>query len=148
VIKTNLTKIPVPLTPFEDEDPYYYTIITRSCSTQRYRQIKLARLIPLTSDCDKYLKNVISDTLKLKTHKFFFLPSTKDQENNVLGNLASFEEISLIQQDDLKTVSRVESLSELGFHLLNAFLNFHHTRPSPEDLVIRRGTTKNEVTIS
>jgi hypothetical protein len=150
VVYTSLAKVPDPLFDYRDETFYFYVIVHPSCSIQtgRYQFVMTARLIPIvTDDSTGVLKSKLNECLGFKTTKFFYLPAIEGQPETCVGNLACFQEISYIENGHLQAAKRVGSLSEVGWHLFNAFLVYSFTRPSPDDLIIRADTYPKKLEI-
>jgi len=109
----------------------YYVVIPSSCSVQpnRYKWVLLARLSPVEPLNDGKRKSIYESVLKFKNGKIFYLPPIKGVQEGALGFYGLFEEISYIENNRLQSSSRVASLSEIGWYLLNAFIVNHLTRP-------------------
>jgi hypothetical protein len=135
IIKTKAAITNNPLFNFNQAEYSYYIIIPTSCSIQpnKYKQVLLARLCP-----------VEDISIKLENNKLFYLPPIDKVQCGEYGFLAIFEEISYIDNQLLQTTQRVASLSLIGWHLLNAFLVNHYTRPSSDDKILRESEHTSE----
>lgn len=148
IVSSVLGKVNDQVYPFEETEPYLYMVLPCSCSVQpkRLRNILTARLIEIR-DGDAQIKSVVNDALFFRSTKFFYIPAIEHQAEEVLGNLACLEEVSYFLNEDLQVTTRVASLSEFGWHLLNAFLTNAFTRPSKDDYLLRKGTQPSVITV-
>jgi hypothetical protein len=138
IIKTKSAITYEPLFDFKQEEYSYYMVVPSSCSVQpnKYRQVLLARLSPI-ENIDGAMKNAFVTSIKFENNKSFYLPPIDGESLGEFGFLAVFEEISHIDNKLLQSVQRLASLSRIGWHLLNAFLVNHFTRPSSDDTALR-----------
>lgn len=139
IIKTKAGLTNNPIFDFIQEEYNYYIVIPSSCSVQanRYKWILLSRLLPLEDSNIKDMNSAYLEALNLKNHKLFYLPPINGQDVGEYGFLAVLEEISYIGNTTLQSCTRLTSLSVIGWHLFNAFIVNHYTRPSNDDLKIR-----------
>ncbi len=116
----------------------YYVVVPSSCSVQpkKYKQVLLARLWPI-EDVNGSMKSAFLTSIMFENNKLFYFPPIPDLQLGEFGFLGVFEEISYIENSLLQSSTRVASLSLLGWHMLNAFLVNHFTRPSTDDFKIR-----------
>lgn len=145
IIKTKAAITSNPLFDFDPLEYSYYLIAPSSCSVQpnRYKQVLLARLSPIES-VDGEMRNVFLQSIRLKNGKAFYLPPINGEELGEFGFVAFFEEISYIENGLLQSAQRLASLSMIGWHLLNAFLVNHFTRPSSDDFKLRQSKHNTE----
>lgn len=139
VIKTKAAITNNPVFSYDPLEYSYYIVIPSSCSVQegRYKWILLARLEPIEEITDSN-KNTYENVLKFNTVKLYYLPPIEGVEIGRFGFFVIFEEISYIANELLQTSSRIASLSEIGWHLFNAFIVNHLTRPSLDDFKVRQ----------
>ena len=145
IIKTKAAITSVPLFDYDQLEYSYYLIVPSSCSIQpnRYKQVLLARLTPI-QDIEHEMKNIFIDSVRLKAAKNFYLPPIDGESLGEFGFIAVFEEISHIDNGLLQSAQRVASLSMIGWHLLNAFVVNHFTRPSSDDVTLRQSEDDEE----
>jgi hypothetical protein len=84
------------------------------------------------------------DAIKTKAAITSYLLPIDGEELGDFGFVAIFEEISYIENELLQSVQRIASLSRVGWHLLNAFLVNHFTRPSSDDITLRQSKHDKE----
>jgi len=147
IIKTKAAVTSGPLFDFDPLEYSYYLIVPSSCSVQpkKYRQVLLARLSPITKEkIENTVTNAFLQSINLKNNRSFYFPPIDGVVQGEFGFLAVFEEISYIANELLQSVQRVASLSLIGWHFLNAFLVNHYSRPSSDDLKLRRLEYDNE----
>lgn len=139
IIKTKAAITHDPLFDFMPDEYSYYIVVPSSCSVQpkKYRQVLLARLSPI-ENTEGVMKNAFVTSIKFENNKSFYLPPIDDEPPGEFGFLAICEEISHIDNTLLQSAQRVASLSLIGWHLLNAFLVNHYTRPSVDDSTLRQ----------
>ncbi len=139
VVKTMAAMTHDPEFDYDDTKDSLYIVIPSSCSIQpqKYKWVLLARLYPLDDSNIPSMKSAYYEALNLKNNRYFYLPSIQNETSGEYGYLAVLEEISYIENSYLQTCARVASLSTLGWHLFNAFIVNHFTRPSGDDLKIR-----------
>ncbi|MBL6988794.1 MAG: hypothetical protein ISR65_03415 [Bacteriovoracaceae bacterium] len=151
IIKTKaaITNNPV-VDDYNPMNETLYVIIPSSCSVQpgRYKWVLLARLSPIGELDTEPKRSYYENVLKFKNGKVFFFPPIKDINIGPIGFYAIFEEISYIENSILQSSLRVASLSEIGWHLLNAFIVNHLTRPSNGDYKARATAYPREWSIS
>lgn len=145
IIKTNAAITNSPLFDFNPLEYSHYVIVPSSCSVQprKYRQILLARLSPIENINGK-IKDAFLQSIKFENNKLFYFPPIDNEKLGEFGFLAIFEEISYIENELLQSAQRVASLSLIGWHLLNAFLVNHYSRPSSDDIKLRELEHANE----
>jgi hypothetical protein len=141
IIKTKAAITNNPLFDFNPVEYSYYLVVPSSCSVQpnRYKQVLLARLSPIEST-DGQMRNVFLQSIRFENVKTFYLPPIDGEKVGEFGFVAVFEEISYIENELLQSAQRLASLSMIGWHLLNAFLVNHFTRPSSGDAVLRQSS--------
>jgi hypothetical protein len=84
------------------------------------------------------MKTIFIQSVIFKTVKTFYLPPIDGETLGEFGFVAIFEEISHIENGLLQSAQRIASLSMIGWRLLNAFLVNHFTRPSTDDVTLRK----------
>lgn len=146
IVRSTMVKLPDPVHEFNEHQAYYYIVIHPSCSIQpkRHRWVLTSRLIEVLGS-DGNSKGLLKDALTFKSSKFFYCPSLPDQSDKCIGNLACFEEVSYIENSVLQVADRVASLSDVGWHMFNAFLVHSFTRPSSDDKKIRANSSPLKV---
>ena len=117
----------------------YYVVVPSSCSVQpkKYKQVLLARLLPIENTSGA-IKSAFLESITFQNKRLFYFPPIDGVAVGPFGFLGIFEEISYIENSLLQSSTRVASLSLIGWHLLNAFLVNHYTRPSGDDFKIRQ----------
>ena len=145
IIKTKAAITYDPVFDFRSNEYSYYIVVPSSCSVQpkKYRQVLLARLSPIESTED-VMRNAFLTSIKFENNKSFYLPPIDGESLGEFGFLAIFEEISHIDNKLLQSTQRLASLSMIGWHLLNAFLVNHFTRPSSDDATLRQSEYDSE----
>jgi len=143
VIKTKAAITSSPLFSFDPLIYSYYLTIPSSCSVQpnRYKQVLLARLAPI-ENLENGMKNIFLQSIRFENGKTFYMPPINDETIGEFGFIATFEEISYIENTLLQSAQRIASLSLIGWRLLNAFLVNHFTRPSSDDIKLRQSTNE------
>lgn len=139
LIKTKAAVTNNPLFEFDLTSYSFYVVIPSSCSVQanRYKQVLLARLWPV-EELTGQIKEAFLSAIRFENAKLFYFPPVDGETLGQFGFLGVFEEISYIENSLLQSSQRLASLSLIGWHLLNAFLVNHYTRPSSDDLKLRR----------
>jgi len=139
ILKTKAAITYDPVFDFIPDEYSYYIVIPSSCSVQpkKYKQVLLARLSPIESTED-VMRQAFVTSIKFENNKSFYLPPIDGESPGEFGFLAIFEEVSHIDNKLLQSAQRVASLSLIGWHLLNAFLVNHYTRPSADDSTLRQ----------
>lgn len=142
IIETATALTKNPLFEYDPSKNSYYAIIPSSCSIQKnkYKFVTLARLWPIDS-LEGPLKTAYQESVLLKNNKLFYFPPIDKINDGPFGFLAVFEEISYIENEYLQSVKRIATLSEMGWHLFNAFIANHFTRTSGDDFLIRKSST-------
>ncbi len=139
IIKTKAAITSSPLFNYAPLEYSHCLIVPSSCSVQpnRYKQVLLARLSPI-ENIEQEMKTIFIQSVKFESVKTFYLPPIDGEELGEFGFVAIFEEISHIENGLLQSAQRIASLSMIGWRLLNAFLVNHFTRPSSDDVTLRK----------
>jgi hypothetical protein len=104
-------------------------------------------LQPITNGATGRQKQQLKEALRLKSRRWFYLPSLPSQPEIFVGNIVDFDEVSLMRKSDLENATRLASLTQFGWHVFAQFLADFYTKPSIDDLKIRRDSGPTKLSI-
>lgn len=143
IIQSSLVETPFPLYAYENNAAPYFIVKPNSCLVQRLKQVDLTRIHPIEQPVSSNIQFIMKTALRFENRRWLFIPPIDGQSNEVIGNYINFDEVSVINKADLLSATRIHSLTEFGWHVFSQYLADWYSKPSQDDLKIRKpGSTK------
>lgn len=121
-----------------------WIVCTPSCDIVRRKFIRVAPLFQVLNDYKEATSSYHKFYLAFKTALFyttfqrFSLPPMDQDNSNVLGYFAEFEEPFFLENEFKFSVTPVDSLTLMGWHLFNASLQQLETRANMKEEILMR----------